>query len=201
MRSVVAKLASAIALCSMSTTAVQAAGEEKCLEPAEAQALLMFILPGAFVQLTDQCRSVLPADATLTRVGKQLAERYQPEADAAWPTAKVAFGKMADAGMMKLLGDETLKKLVSAGIANEIPKSVQPKDCGTVDRFVAALEPLPARNMAMLVGAFIDIGAKRDASGKSDSPFNICKPAVPISSPKPAQQPDTAPASSSSDKF
>lgn len=154
-----------------------------CIEPAEAQALLTFMLPGAFDALTDQCRSTLPADSVLTRSGKALAERYRPEADAAWPTAKQAFGKMSDAAMLKLLDDATLKKLVSAGIAGELPKQVKAKDCGTVDRFVAALEPLPAKNVAMLLGALIEVGSRVDSQGNRSSPFKICKPGETAAAP------------------
>lgn len=162
---------------------------KRCVEPAEAQALLTFMLPGAFDALSDQCRSALPADAVLSRSGKALAERYRPEADAAWPMARQAFGKMADAGVLKILDDATLKKLVSAGIAGELPRQVKSKDCGTVDRFVAALEPLPAKNVAMLLGALIEVGSRADTQGRRSSPFQICKPDVLIA-PAPADATD-----------
>jgi hypothetical protein len=155
-------------------TAIAAEAEKPCMAPAEAQALLTWMLPGAFEALSDQCRTSLPADAVLSRSGKALAERYRPESDAAWPMAKAAFGKMSDASILKLLDDATLKKLVSAGISSELPKQVKPKDCGTVDRFVAALEPLPAKNVAMLLGALIEVGSRGDVQGGRTSPFKIC---------------------------
>ncbi len=156
-------------------TAIAQEAAKPCLEPAEAQALLTFMLPGAFDALTDQCRSALPADSVLTMSGKALAARYRPEGEAAWPVAKQAFGKMSDTAMLKILDDATLKKLVSAGIAGGLTKQVKAKDCGTVDRFVAALEPLPAKNVAMLLGALIEVGARGDSQGSGSSPFNICK--------------------------
>jgi hypothetical protein len=177
MKTIWGRAALAAAVLAMPATAIAQAAEKPCIEPAEAQALLTFMLPGAFDALSDQCRTALPADAVLSRSGKLLAARYRPEADAAWPMAKQAFGKMSDAAILKLLDDATLKKLVSAGIAGELPKQVKTKDCGTVDRFVAALEPLPARNVAMLLGALIEVGSRADAQGNKASPFKICKPA------------------------
>jgi hypothetical protein len=162
--------------------AIAAEAEKPCMEPAEAQALVTFILPGAFDALTDQCKATLPADAVLTRSGKALAERYRPEADAAWPIAKMAFSKVTDTSVLKLLDDATLKKLVLAGIAGELPKQVKPKDCVTVDRFVTALEPLPAKNIALLLGALIDLGSREDGRSARPSPFKICQPAAAAAS-------------------
>jgi len=176
MKSILARMALSAMAATMPASAIAQAAEKPCIEPAEAQALLTFMLPGAFEALSDQCRTALPADSVLSRSGKVLAARYRPEADAAWPVARQAFGKMSDASIMKLLDDATLKKLVSAGIAGELPKQVKTKDCGTVDRFVAALEPLPAKNVAMLLGALIEVGARADVQGNKSSPFNICKP-------------------------
>ncbi len=192
MKSAFARTVAALTLASLPVSAMAAEAEKPCLEAAEAQALLVFILPGTFTQVSDQCRDALPPTSTLTRVGRTLATRYQPEAEAAWPLARAAFGKMSDPAMLKLLGDDTLKKLVSAGVASGITKAIKPKDCGTVDQFVAALEPLPARNMAMLVGALMEAGSKMDANGNRNSPFKICpKPelTVPLPVPKPIAPP------------
>lgn len=176
MKTIMARVACAALAIAMPTTAIAQAAVKPCMEPAEAQAMLTFMLPGAFDALSDQCQASLPADSVLSRSGKLLAARYRPEADAAWPVAKQAFGKMSDAAILKLLDDATLKKLVSAGIAGELSKQVKVRDCATVDRFVAALEPLPARNVAMLLGALIEVGARADAQGNKSSPFKICKP-------------------------
>jgi len=175
MKSIMARTALTAITLAIPANAIAQAAEKKCVEPVEAQAIVTFMLPGAFEALSDQCRATLPEDAVLSRSGKNLADRYRPEADAAWPMARQAFGKMADESMIKLLDDKTLKSLLSAGIASELPKRFKTKDCATVDRFVAALEPLPAKNVAMLLGAFIELGARSDG-GSSGAPFKICKP-------------------------
>ncbi len=173
----------ALAIVALPASAIAEVAEKPCLQPAEAEALMMFILPGAFDALTDRCRASLPADAPLSRIGHALALRYRPESESAWPLAKAAFGKVSDPAAIKILGDDTLKKLVSTGIANELPKSVKPKDCGLVDRFVAALEPLPARNMALLMGALIEVGSRTGAGDQRGSPFKICPAADIVSAP------------------
>jgi hypothetical protein len=176
MKSFKAHFALVTAIIAFPGTAIAAEAAKPCMQPAEAQALLTFMLPEAFQALSEQCRATLPAEAVLSRSGQALVARYRPESDAAWPLAKVAFGKISDASILRLLDDATLKKLVSAGIAGEVPKRVKTKDCETVDRFVTALEPLPAKNVAMLLGALIEVGSRDDRGSSKSSPFNICQP-------------------------
>jgi hypothetical protein len=182
MKRLVTRAALAAAIVIFPTIAIAAEAEKSCMQPAEAQALLTFMLPDAFDALSEQCRTTLPVDAVLTRSGKLLAARYRPESDAAWPLAKSAFAKISDAAVLKLLDDATLKKLVSAGITGELPKQVRPKDCAMVDRFVTALEPLPAKNVAMLLGALIEVGSQDDVRRSRSTPFQICPPgdAAPV---------------------
>lgn len=164
----------ALGVVALPTVAVAQAAAKPCITPAEAQALVAFLLPDALSSISDQCRPALPADAVLTRSGKLLAQRYRPDSDAAWPLAKQAFGRMSDAAIVKLLDDATLKKLVAAGIGAELAKKFKTNDCGTVDRFVTALEPLPPKNMALLLGALIEVGARASSQSGKDAPFNIC---------------------------
>jgi hypothetical protein len=170
-----AGLAVMIILCPAS--AVMAQAPRQCLTQAEAQALLSFALPNAFDTLSDQCRATLPATAVLSRSGHVIAQRYRPEAEAAWPAARKAFGKIGDPAIIRLLDDAILKTIVRAGIASELPRMVTVKDCPLVERFVAALEPLPARNMAMLAGALIEVGAKNQTGARRQL-IDIC-PALP----------------------
>jgi hypothetical protein len=178
-----ARLALLLGTVALPFQALAAETAKPCLEAAEAQAMLQFMLPETIDALSDQCRPVLPADATLTRSGHALAERYRPAADGAWPMAKVAFGKMSDPAMLKLLDDATIQKVFKAGMTAQIPKTLPTKDCGTVDRFITALEPLPAKNMAMLLGSLIELGTKTEASGRRASPLNLC-PQLPTISTK-----------------
>ena len=107
------------------------------------------------------------------RSGATLADRYRSEAATAWPAAKVAFGKLSDPDLIGQLDDGTLRKLLSAGITVELTKGLKARDCRLVDRMMVALEPLPPRNMAMLLGILMEIGASEDRkAGKS--PFSIC---------------------------
>ena len=52
--------------------------------------------------------------------------------------------------------------------------NLKAKDCMVIDRFMGALEPLPARNVAQLVGLFLEIG---ESDGKA--PMNICRTGTP----------------------
>lgn len=172
-----ARTAAAIAaMLAMTGNAV--AAEKPCLQAAEAQALLTAVLPGTLDAVADRCRPVLPAGSTMAESARAMADRYQPDADAAWPLAREAFGKLSSPAALRLFGDEGARKLLVTGVSSAIANDLKPESCVTVARFIDALEPLPARNMAMLVGALIDIGASQKAGEIDKAPFKICPAAT-----------------------
>lgn len=169
-------LAAAIAFSFPSTVIAQTPGA--CLTRPEAEALMAFALPSAMRALTKHCTANLPATSALVQSGPIIAARYQPDADKAWPAAKAGFDKLSGLKLSEQLGEEAAKGLIQAGFAAGLVEQVKPQDCGQIDRFVDILQPLPARNMAMLLVAFMELGGAKKPTGKS--PFNIC-PVAPKS--------------------
>lgn len=142
-----------------------------CLQPKEAENLVVFILPSLLDGMARKCAPLLPSGAMLTRSGASLAQRYRPDADAAWPSARSAFVKIAGQDKsMGFLSDEVLRGVVEEASTAAIVADFKAKDCTMVDRFVDALSPLPARNMGKLVALLLEVGA-----GEAKSPMQICE--------------------------
>ena len=150
-----------------------AAAAEPCLSTSEAEDLTVFLMPSLMEGFARKCSPYLPADAALKTVGPDMARRYRPEADTAWPRAKLAFAKISGKDMPPFLSDEVTRQVMaeagSAGVINEVPT----KDCGLVDRFIDALAPLPPRNMGKLFAILMEVGAK-DEKSASASPLRLC---------------------------
>lgn len=146
-----------------------ASAAEPCLQPREAEDLVVFVLPALTEAMARKCTPLLPSSATLTRSGVSLAARYRPDSNAAWPNAKVAFNKISGGDTLNFLSDEVNRKIIEEASSAAIVADFKAKDCAMIDRFIGALSPLPARNVAQLVALFMEVGEKE---GKS--PMNIC---------------------------
>jgi hypothetical protein len=142
-----------------------------CLSSPEAEALVTYALPSAIRAMTTRCASVLPATTALVQSGPIIAARYQPDADRAWPVARVAFDKVSGLPLAGLLGEPGAKGLIDAAFGAGLAEKVKPEDCGKVDRMINILEPLPAKNMAMLITALMEFG---NASRRTKAPLNVC---------------------------
>lgn len=143
---------------------------KSCLTGPEAEALITYGLPSAIRSLTTKCATSLPATAALVQSGPIIAGRYQIEADKAWPVARLAFDKVSGFDLTKALGEPGAKGLIDAAFGAGLAEKVKPADCSKVDRVINILEPLPAKNMAMLIAALMEFGAQ----GKSKPPLSIC---------------------------
>lgn len=144
-----------------------------CMQPAEAQALITSFLPDMIRGLRDVCKDSLPAEAFLVRSGATLADRYEAEAKSAWTAGRAAAVKLSgEEDIFNRLDDESMRKTFGAVIAGEIAKDVKPKDCGTIDSVLQALEPLPPANMSTLIGTVLQAvgNDKKQKRGK----FPIC---------------------------
>ena len=153
---------------------VQAQASATCVSRAEANALFANTLPDITEGLRDKCASTLPANAFLATQGSSLVARYRASAPADWTLARSAFVKMMGAKdatavkMVAALPDQALKGLLGAAFSVVVADDIKVKDCPNIDRFVAALSPLPAANVAEIVTGLISMGG----SGKSE-PFQI----------------------------
>jgi hypothetical protein len=168
------------ALMMLALPATAASAQAKpCFSTAEATSLVTALLPDGLAVAVEKCRAVLPAQAYLVRSGDALVSRYRAQAAPAFKGARPVFAKMMgkDAALLDSLDDETVRKLMGAGVAQAIGKDIKPATCPDIDRIAEALDPLPPRNMSLLVGAILDIVSREDKSMQKGA-LPICAPAA-----------------------
>lgn len=165
-------LGMAAAMASNSVAAQTAA----CLTPGEAQSVAIAALPDALSSARKACLPHLPASSALTRSASRIAQVYQPAAEKAWPTAGRAFMAAVELPLPPGTDPQLIRPLLSAAIASMIEQEIKPADCGAVDEFYGALEPLPPENFGKLLIALMkmDDASKKPGQVKKN-PFTICK--------------------------
>ena len=146
-----------------------------CLTSPEAEALVTYALPSAIRSMTTKCTPVLPATTALIQSGPIIAARYQVDADKAWPVARVAFDKISGLDFSTTVGEPAAKGLIEAAVGAGLADKVKPADCRRVDRIVDILQPLPTRNMAMLITTLVEIDT---ADRQKKPPFKMCSTPV-----------------------
>ena len=176
-------LATTASLVMIATIAVggPARAAKPCLTREEAQGMTMFVLPQAIEALGAKCGPVLPADALLAARSGAFAARYRTDAASAWPTARSAFAKLSSPTVLSLIGDDAARRMIAGTVGAGITDEIKPTDCAMIDRIATAVEPLPSNNMAMLLGALIELGATR--SKGNDVPFTLCQVPTPLPAP------------------
>ena len=154
------------------TASAAAAAPKECVTEAEGAAIMASIMPDLINGLGEKCAAHLPANAYLAQHAKALAERYKVLADQRWPTAKLAFSRMTgEPEMADKLPDEFFRPMLGSMVGTELIKGVNAEDCGGANRIVENLAPLPAENVANLIGAILTLA---DKDGSSEG-FEICR--------------------------
>ena len=170
MQQVLKAAATTAALIAISTQATAQIGQQKCLTPTEAEAVTTYLLPDLVRTLAKRCAVALPPTASLIQSGTIVAARYQVEADAAWSAAKSGFDKLTGLPISTMLGERGLKPLLGPFLETGATTNIKTDDCATADRLLDILQPLPARNMAMLIVTL----AVFDPAKSARWPVKIC---------------------------
>lgn len=156
----------------LGATTAQAAATS-CVTPAEGAGLMLVLAPEAIKGVGTACAQALPPTALLRQTGGAFMEKYEAEANAAWPQAKLALGKISGGNSSAMLESDLLRQVLSATIVAEVTKGIKAKDCGAIDHIVTLLAPLPPKNAAELVVTIIQMKDEGDRAG-SKSEFPIC---------------------------
>ena len=135
--------------------AVLAAGPagaaEPCLTGPDAAALATVALPDIIRETGSTCAAKLPATSLLRRSDSPMLKRFDAEADRAWPAARAAIVKLSDPAAGALLESQFARPLLSTLVTPFIVGRIAVKDCGTMDRLLTLIEPLPPRNVAGVI--------------------------------------------------
>jgi hypothetical protein len=141
----------AATLAAIALLASPAVAQPRCITGPEAESLTLVAMPDIIRETGLVCETQLPAASILRRQSSALLERYQIEADRAWPAARAAIVKLSDPAVDALLDSDFARPLLTTLLVPQIVGRIAPRDCGTIDRLVALLEPLPPRNTAGIV--------------------------------------------------
>ncbi len=171
------QLGSVLALISLPALA-QAQAAPSCVTRGEAQSLMQFVLPDVITGMRDKCAKTLGGGAYLPKSGAVLAQRYKPGATQAWPKAKPIALRLAGdmAKLLSAMPDDAMKTLASNLVGSAVAKELPPENCGSIDRVMEAVAPLPSENMAKLMVTLMEMqtqGAKA-VPGQKPSALKIC---------------------------
>ena len=138
-----------------------------CLTDGEAQAMILVAMPDILSETGRLCAARLPATSPIRRADGALIARYQAAADEAWPGARAAIVKLSDPTVDILLQSDYARPLLTSIIVPLIVGRIAVRDCGTIDRLVTNLAPLPPRNSAAIVVTTLHYLKRQKASGKA----------------------------------
>ncbi|WP_322963744.1 hypothetical protein [Sphingomonas fuzhouensis] len=127
-----------------------ATAQRACITTPEAEAMTLVAMPDILRETGRVCGARLPA-GSLIRGGGSLISKYESAADQAWPAAKAAIVKLSDPAIDTLLQSDYARPLLTSLLVPFIVGRIGLEDCGTIDRLVTQLAPLPPRNMAGVV--------------------------------------------------
>lgn len=136
----------------------------------EVAALARAAMPSALLSLQDKCRPALPANAYIFASGSNLYSRLQAASRGAWPQARGAIVRMASrdnpqfGNILAALPPESLQPFVDEMVAGIVTTRMETARCDQIDRVLELLDPLPAENLAKLIGIAV-LEAQKDEAG------------------------------------
>ena len=149
-----------------------AAAQAEDLDPAMVAAASRYALPVAFEGYLSACNTKLARDGYINTNSSRIHAKFAEGSDAAWPSAKAAMLQMAskEAGdmtaMFEMMGDEALRPFVDGLIASMVSSEIKTENCADIERGLEILDPLPADNVAELIGFFVEL-AERDKKNEA----------------------------------
>ena len=171
----------AAAIAMPAQAAAAAAVEAKCLAPGEVRALATFAMPSVLTGLIDRCAPEVGTSGFMSTQGRGLVTSYAAHKDAAWPTARQAFFRLAGskggtdetANMLAKMPDAALQPFVEGMIGGMIGAKLKPGQCAIADKMMRLLAPLPPQNTAELLGTILELTGGDKKSGPGG--LAICK--------------------------
>ena len=148
-----------------SLIASPAAAQTRCITTPEAESMALVALPDLLRQTGTVCVGRLPAASSLRNPQSRLIARYEAEATRAWPVARGAIVKLSDPAVDAMLDSSFARPLLTSLLVPLLVGRIAPVDCGTIDRLVALLDPLPPRNTAGIIVATLQYLKARKAKG------------------------------------
>ena len=134
----------------------------------EFSALVRFALPAAFPRVQSVCSRVLPADSYMFANGDELQARFDEASVGSFAGARDVIVKLGAsenpglADMITQMPPEVLEPFMAEIIAGKLAQELKPDICEPANRVMELLDPLPAQNLADLVGYLVIFVANED---------------------------------------
>ena len=165
-------------LCATGSQAV--AETQQCLTRDEASSVVLVVLPEAFKAFGTACAQALPPTALLRQTSGPFIEKYQAEADTAWPMAKAGIAKMAGGDKTSpFLDSDLMRPMLSAMLAPAITKKLKTRDCPAIDHILTQFTPLPPRNLTEVIVSILELVQADDVKAGKKTDIPICTVAKP----------------------
>jgi hypothetical protein len=170
-----------LALVALALPSAAIAQTPRCIPQDQVAALVTFALPTLVERLAHRCGPALPPNAYLTSNALALADRYRPDAAAAWPVARRAIGDLfrqfLGQPMPADMNSDLIRALAEPALGELLAKQVSPRDCATADQVVTSAAALPGRDFGRLAALALTVV---DRKGKGIAGvLSICKPEDP----------------------
>jgi hypothetical protein len=150
----------------LALVATPAVAQRPCVTDADAQAFASVAMPEIIRQTGRVCANVLPATALVRRPGGAFLDKYDAEANRAWPMARSAIVKLSNPAIDLLLESDFARPLITSLLVPQLVGRIAVSDCPVIDRLTTLLEPLPARNTAGVVVATLKYLTAEKAKGR-----------------------------------
>ena len=153
--------------------AAPSAAQERELDPVKVQATARYALPFVFQGFVTRCSVELESDGYVAANEERLTLKFADGASESWPVAKSLMMELTsqEAGEMSaifdMLDDESLRPFVDGMIEGMVAQEMKVEDCGTIERALEILDPLPADNVAALAGFLVEMGMNEDEKGEA----------------------------------
>lgn len=165
-------IAPALALAALASATAAQAQQKACIPPADLADAIIYAMPLAYDAAQTYCANRFAAGGFMAREGDAWVAGYRDGQDKAWPGAlrvlktfmandAATKGKGDDmTAIITALPDDALRPFVDAMVGQMIAKEIKPDSCGTIERAVELLSPLPGENVGGLVAFVLELDKK-----------------------------------------
>lgn len=149
-----------------------------CIPQPQAAALVTFALPTLVSSLGRRCGEVLPPGAYLVANAQALADRYQPDSAAAWPTARRAIGQIFQQflgqPMSPDMNPDLLRSLAEPALGGFLAKQVDRADCAVANEAVTDARALSGTDIGRLAVLAVTVADRKDKG--LAGVLRVCRP-------------------------
>jgi len=162
----------------VSAQTVSATANLPCLTSAEAEVMIISVLPEVIQDTGRICARALSTSALVRQTSGPFIDRYRAEANIAWPKAQLIFTRLAGADATGLLGSGLARPLLAALVTPAITRGIQPSDCPVIERILLVSQPLPPRNAAALFVAAVQLADSKRSQKERWMTLPLCTQGV-----------------------